>query len=69
MQPIVIGSLIEFAGIALLMIGSTRHSFPPPVPWLVPAIALIVFGNGMIIVAVLSRVMANSKKRDSEKRD
>lgn len=68
MLPILIGALIEAGGFIFFVIGSAKEGMPPGPAWLVPAIAMVVIGNGMVVFTVLSRIMASRKKpRDQEK--
>jgi len=69
MAPVIFGSLIEAVGIIFFVIGVTNHGFPPPMPWLIPAIAFFVIGNGIIVLAILSKAMAAKKKQDMDRKE
>ncbi|CAN5554728.1 hypothetical protein BH10PLA1_BH10PLA1_07830 [soil metagenome] len=62
MVPILLGALIEAIGFIVLMIGSMKQGMPPGPIWLIPAIVLIVFGNGLVVYTVFSRARAGRKK-------
>lgn len=62
MVPILLGAFIEAIGFILLMIGAMKQGMPPGPMWLVPAIVLIVFGNGLVVYTVFSRARAGRKK-------
>jgi len=63
MIPILIGALIELAGFVFFIVGGTQHGFPPGPAWLVPAIVLVVVGNGLVVYTVLSRARANKSEK------
>ena len=62
MIAVLIGALIEAAGIVFLVIGGSQQGFPPGPMWLVPAIVLIVIGNGLVVYSIFSKAMAQKKK-------
>ncbi len=62
MAPILIGALIEAAGIIFFVIGVGQHGFPPGLGWLIPAIVLFVAGNTITVLAVVKRAMDKKKK-------
>jgi len=62
MLPVLIGALIEAAGFIFLFVGSFKQGMPPGPMWLIPAVVLIVLGNGMVVYTVFSRIKRNQKK-------
>ncbi len=63
MALILIGALIEAAGIIFFVIGVGQHGYPPGAAWMIPAIVLFVAGNTITVMAVIKRAMDKKKKR------
>ncbi len=61
MNRIILGALIEAAGFAFFVIGGIQQGFPPSAGWLVPAVVMVVAGNGLVVLTIVSKIAAGKK--------